>query len=113
MRVIGSLGAKVGVGVEIIPMVFVPLGGIGDPGWIRDTYDLDAWILASGLGPGSMLGETRSQLWAGLREMAGGDGGGALAPLPLPPSQLQEPEEKSFCLERHRPSPAAQNLSSE
>ncbi len=32
VRVIGSLGAKVGVGVEIIPRVFVLLGGIGDPG---------------------------------------------------------------------------------
>ncbi len=108
VRVIGSLGAKVGVGVEIIPMVFVPLGGIGDPGWIRDAYDLDAWILASGLGPGSMLGNTRSHLWEGR-----GWGGGAPALLPLPPGQLQEPKEKSVCLERHRPSPATQNLSSE
>ncbi len=35
VRVLGSLSAKVGVGVEVVPMVFVPLGGIGDPGWVR------------------------------------------------------------------------------
>jgi hypothetical protein len=92
VRVIGSLSAKVGVGVEVVPMVFVPLGGIGDPGWIRDAYDLDAWILASGLGPGSMLGDSRNHLWKGLRESVDGDGGGGIRPAPstsLPASGTQ------------------------
>jgi hypothetical protein len=96
VRVIGSLGAKVGVGVEIIPMVFVPLGGIGDPGWIRDAYDLDAWILASGLGPGSMLGDTWSHLWEGLREMADGDGGGHLPRSLYLPASFRNPRKKVF-----------------
>jgi hypothetical protein len=97
VRVTGSLGSKVGVGVEIIPMVFVPLGGISDPGWVRDAYDLDTWILASGLGPGAMLGETRSQLWKGLRERADGDAGGGHLPRSLYlPASFRNPRKKVF-----------------
>jgi hypothetical protein len=97
VRVIGSLSAKVGVGVEVVPMVFVPLGGISDPGWIRDAYDLDAWILASGLGPGSMLGDSRNHLWKGLRELADGDGGGGHMPRSLYlPASFRNPRKKVF-----------------
>jgi hypothetical protein len=50
-----SLGARVGQSVEIVPLVPVPVGGVGGPGnggTIRELLDLDAWILGSGLGQG-------------------------------------------------------------
>jgi hypothetical protein len=49
-RVILSLGAKVGGGVEVIPHVLVPLGGIESSAMIRGLLDLDAWTLAWGFG---------------------------------------------------------------
>jgi hypothetical protein len=56
VRSFGSLWVRMGHGVEIAPLVFVPLGrggGVNSLGWIRDAFDLDSWILASGPGRGS------------------------------------------------------------
>jgi hypothetical protein len=75
VRCAGSLSAGVGAGVEVVPMVFFPMGGIGDPGVVRDAHDLDAWILGSALGTGLGLGGARAALWAELRDAGGGGGG--------------------------------------
>jgi hypothetical protein len=56
VRNIDSLTARVGAGVEVVPLVLFPLGGIGDPGMVCDAYDFNAWITGSALGPGVGLG---------------------------------------------------------
>ncbi len=70
----GSLSPRVGAAVEIVPLVFVPLGGIGSPGTIRDAFDLDAWILSSGRGEAAVLGGARGCLWDIICGSGGGEG---------------------------------------
>jgi hypothetical protein len=67
--IISSLGARAGKAVEIIPFVLVPLGGTGGKGngGIWDLLDLDAWIMASGLGPGVRLEGARWAFWEVVR----------------------------------------------
>jgi hypothetical protein len=72
VRNIGSLAARVGTGVEVVPLVFTFLGGVGDPGVVRDAYDLDAWIMSSPLGPGVGLGAAHAALWGSVRGLVGG-----------------------------------------
>jgi hypothetical protein len=72
VRCVGSLSAGVGAGVEVVPMVFFPMGGIDDPGVVRDAHDLDSWIMGSALGTGVGLGGARAALWEELREAGGG-----------------------------------------
>jgi hypothetical protein len=70
---ISSLIGKIGPSVEVIPIVPVPVAGIGGGGKIRELFDLDSWIAGSGLGPGVVLKETRRVFW----EVALGEGEGA------------------------------------
>ncbi len=48
-------------------MVLLPMGGIGDPGLVRDAHNLDSWIMGSALGAGVGLGAARAALWEELR----------------------------------------------
>jgi hypothetical protein len=76
VKTVGSLSPRVGAAVEIVPLVFVPLGGIGGPGTIRDAFDLDAWILGSGRGEAAVLGGARGCLWDIICGSGGGGGCG-------------------------------------
>ena len=40
-----SLGAKVGGGVDVVPLVMVPMHGMESGSLIRDLMDMDAWLL--------------------------------------------------------------------
>ncbi len=95
VRCIGSLSAGVGAGVEVVPMVFFPMGGIGDPGVVRDAHDLDSWIMGSALGTGVELGGAQAALWEELRE-AGGGGGGAEGRALFLPTTFRNPRKRSF-----------------
>ncbi len=101
VRNIGSLAARVGTGVEVVPLVFAPLGGISDPGVVRDAYDLDAWIMSSPLGPGVGLWAARSALWDTVRGLGGGGRGPPLREVYLSPHKLPEPAKKGFCVCEH------------
>jgi hypothetical protein len=72
VRTIGTFASRVGAAVEIVPLVFVPLAGIGSPGTVRDAFDLDAWILGSGRGEAAVLGGARVCLWDTIRGQCGG-----------------------------------------
>jgi hypothetical protein len=74
VRTIGTLTPRVGAAVEIVPLVFVPLGGISSPGTVRDAFDLDSWILGSGRGEAAVLGGARGCLWDTIRGQGGGGG---------------------------------------
>jgi hypothetical protein len=67
VRCLSSVGARVGTGSEVIPFVPVPLGGIDGAERVRDLFDLDSWILGSGLSLGVLLRESRPILWGSLR----------------------------------------------
>jgi hypothetical protein len=60
VKTISSVSAAVGKGVDVVPAVPMPLGGIEDPAAIRAAFDLDAWITS---GPGVSLGEARAVFW--------------------------------------------------
>ncbi len=86
------MAGKVGPGVNVIPFVPVPIGGIGSGGGIgsetlaRDMMDLDSWIESTGAGQATGLPDTRDALWRVV--LANGVGGRrvytASAPLSLP-----------------------------
>jgi hypothetical protein len=71
VKTISSLSAVVGEGVDVVPSVFVPMGGIDDPSLSRAVFDLDAWITCD---RGVTLGGVRGVFWGAV---VGGDGGGS------------------------------------
>jgi hypothetical protein len=92
VRNIGFLSARVGSGVEVVPMVLLPMGGIGDPGAVRDAHYLNSWIMGSALGAGVGRGTARAALWEEVREAGGVEGAlKAAAPSTFPrASGIQE-----------------------
>jgi hypothetical protein len=69
VKTISSVGARVGAGSEVIPLVPVPLGGVYGAGAVRDVFDLDSWIIATG-SPGAILRESREILWKRTRAIS-------------------------------------------
>ncbi len=72
VKTISSLLAVVGQGVNVVPSVPVPLGGIDDPVTIRALFDLDSWLKAD---TGLTLGGAREFFWGTVA--ANGECGGA------------------------------------
>jgi hypothetical protein len=76
VRHLASLGMRVGQGAEVIPYVPAPLWGIDSPERVRDAFDLDSWIMSSGLGPGGRApGVKGGILEGGLRGWGGAQTG--------------------------------------
>jgi len=63
-----SLCASVGAGVDVIPLVSVPLHGLESPSLIRSLMDLDSWLLSAQGGGRTALPKTRENFWATLTE---------------------------------------------
>ncbi len=59
------LAGKVGSGINVIPMLPVPVGGIGSETLIRDMMDLDRWIVSTGAGQATGLRPFMSGAYAG------------------------------------------------
>ncbi len=91
------LAGKVGPGVNVIPFVPVPIGGIGSETLARDMMDLDSWIVCTGAGQATGLPDSRDTLWRVV--LANGGGGGEsvyqLRP-PLPASGDKEPTDPAL-----------------
>jgi len=66
------MAGKVGPGVNVIPFVPVPIGGIGSETLARDMMDLDSWIVSTGAGQATGLPDTRDAFWRMV--LAGGGG---------------------------------------
>jgi hypothetical protein len=90
VRNIGSLSMRTGAGVQVVSLVLVPLGEIGDPGAVREAYDLNYWIMSSPLGPRVGLGAARASLWDSIHESGGGGRGSPLREVSLSPHKLPE-----------------------
>ena len=54
-----TLQNMVGEGVNVMPFVPIPLGGIGREDMVRSMVDLDAWITSTSQGQSYALGGTR------------------------------------------------------
>ncbi len=67
------MAGKVGPGVNVIPFVPVPVGGIGSETLARDMIDLDSWIVSTGAGQATGLPDTRDAFWRII--LANGGGG--------------------------------------
>jgi hypothetical protein len=76
------MAGKVGPGVNVIPFVPVPIGGIGSETLARDMMDLDSWIVSTGAGQATGLPDTRDAFW---RMVLAGGGGGAGQSIRAPP----------------------------
>jgi hypothetical protein len=53
---------------SITHTVFLPLGGVGSPGIIRDMYDIDCWLKSGSVTSSFSLPATRSAVWEVFRE---------------------------------------------
>jgi hypothetical protein len=77
---LSSISTLAGRGVEAVPLITVPLGGIGPATILRDLFDLDAWLLRTGKGAGMQFSKTKESFW-GLARSGGGGGVKDMAPL--------------------------------
>ncbi len=97
------MAGRVGPGVNVIPLLPIPVGGIGSETLLRDMMDLDCWIVSTGAGQANGLPDSRDAFWAGCRR--GGDGGKAglyqLRP-PLPSWRNKEPKNQALHVWRLR-----------
>jgi hypothetical protein len=88
------LAGKMGPGINVIPLLPVPVGGIGSETLIRDMMDLDSWIVSTGAGQAS---DSRDTFW---RVVLGAGRGGrrvytSTSPLSLP-GGLKNPRIRPF-----------------
>jgi hypothetical protein len=91
------MAGKVGLGVNVIPFVPVPIGGIGSETLARNMMDLDSWIVSTGAGQATGLPDTRDAFWKVF--FAREEGGRRLytssAPLSLP-AGIKNPRIRPF-----------------
>jgi hypothetical protein len=57
------LAGRLGPGINVIPLLPVPVGGIGSETLIRDKMDLDSWIVSTGAGQAAGLPDSRDTFW--------------------------------------------------
>jgi hypothetical protein len=53
---------------SITHSIFLPLGGVGSPGIIRDMYDIDCWLKSGSVSSSFSLPATRSAVWEVFRD---------------------------------------------
>jgi hypothetical protein len=61
-----SVAARVGAGVDVVPLVPVPLHGLETGSLVRSLMDLDSWILSVQGGGRTVLPKTRETFWAAV-----------------------------------------------
>ena len=65
------LAGRAGQGVSVIPLVPVPVGGVGSETLIRDMMDLDSWILSTEAGQSASLPDSRVAFWKAVARPCG------------------------------------------
>ncbi len=76
------MAGKVGPGVNVIPLLPIPVGGIGSETLVWDMMDLDSWIVSTGAGQATGLPDSRDTFWRVI--LGAGWGGGGYIPAPPP-----------------------------
>jgi hypothetical protein len=95
VKTISSVGARVGHGVEVVPVVHVPLGGLRGAGVVRDAYNLDSWIIAMG-SPGAALQDAREVLCKSQVKETEKDGGMGVERNIYLPCSTKNPRKRNF-----------------
>jgi hypothetical protein len=95
VKAISSVGARVGNGSEVIPLVPVPLGGVYGAGAVRDAFDLDSWIIATG-SPGAILRESREILWKRTTTQTEKSGSSGMERKIFLPCSIKNPQKRIF-----------------
>ncbi len=90
------MAGKVGPGVSVIPLLPIPVGGIGSETLIRDMMDLDSWIVSTGAGQATGLPDSRDTFWQVILEAGRGGGGYIPVPPPFPARRHQEPQDQAI-----------------
>jgi hypothetical protein len=62
----GNILGRAGVGVEVAPLVNIPLHGLESTTIIRSLLDLDGWLINTQQGVGTVLPTTRNTFWSTL-----------------------------------------------
>jgi hypothetical protein len=62
------MAGKVGPGVNVIPLLPIPVGGIGSETLVWDMMDLDCWIVSTGAGQATGLPDSRDTFWQVILE---------------------------------------------
>jgi len=62
VRVVSSLSSRAGLGVDVAPLVVLPLHGVEEDFQVRALLDLDSWILSGNNGV-SAFPKTRAAFW--------------------------------------------------
>jgi len=70
VRTYVSMSAKVGAGVEVVPLVFVPMHGLESGSLIRNLMDLDAWLMSVHGGGRTVLPKSRETFWVTVTDGA-------------------------------------------
>jgi hypothetical protein len=78
------MAGRVGPGVNVIPLLPIPVGGIVWETLVRDMMDLDCWIVSTGARQATGLPDSRDAFWRVVREEGMGGGGSIQAPPPSP-----------------------------
>jgi hypothetical protein len=91
------MASRVGPGVNVIPLLPVPVAGISSETLVRDMMDLDSWFVSTGAGQAAGLPDSRDTFWRVALEA--GRGGRRVytssAPLSLP-GGLKNPRIRPF-----------------
>jgi hypothetical protein len=75
------MAGRVGPGVNVIPLLPIPVGGIGSETLVWDMMDLNCWIVSTGAGQATGLPDSRDTGGLSARR---GWGGGWSKPAPPP-----------------------------
>jgi hypothetical protein len=103
------IAGKMGPGINVLPYIPIPIGGVGSDTLVRDMIDLDCWILSTGAGHNSCLPDSREMFWRMVLDPARGGRRvyTSSAPLSLP-AGTRNPRIRSFMSGAFdRPIPAA------
>ncbi len=86
VKTMTRMAGWVGPGINVIPLLPIPVGGIGSETLLRDMMDLDCWIVSTGAGQATGLPDSRDAFWRVVREegMGGRRVYTSSAPLSLP-----------------------------
>jgi hypothetical protein len=92
------MAGKVGPGVNVIPYVPIPVGGIGSETLVWDMMNLDSWLVSTGAGQSTGMPDTRDAFWRAILDP--GRGGGrrvytSSAPFTLP-AGIKNPRARPF-----------------
>jgi hypothetical protein len=108
VKVIADLGDRAGAGIEVIPLVLIPMHGVEAPSTVRSMLDLDAWLMTVQVTATTVLPKTRELFWAATADGAPAAQHGGDSVTLMMPSSLRNNRKRPITMDRFEvPPPAA------